>query len=141
MVFDAPPCNNHEVLMYFLKKLYCEFVLGEIPNYFYIFDSQRRGGGSSFERPEARRDPNVVRAPVVKPQREHVTIPLVVKEHVEASALGTINDLTQTLIHSMSPLVEGEPSVRCSHMCTSCGSLCTFGTHAIDGADDGLIID
>ena len=31
MVFDAPPCNNHEVSMYFLKKLYCEFVLGRSP--------------------------------------------------------------------------------------------------------------
>ena len=105
MVFDAPPCNNHEVPMYFLKKLYCEFVLGEIPNYFDMLDSQGRGGGSSFERPGARRDPNVVRAPVVHPQREHVIIPSVVKEHVEASTLGTINALTQTLIHSTSPLV------------------------------------
>ena len=93
--------------MYFLKKLYCEFFLGEIPNYFDILDSQGRGGGSSFERPGAHRDPNVVGAPVVKPQHEHVTIPLVVKEHVEANTLGTINALTQTLIHSMSPLVEG----------------------------------
>ena len=39
-------------------------------------------------------DPNVVRAPVVKPQGEHVTILSVVKEHVEASTLGTINALT-----------------------------------------------
>ena len=70
-----------------------------------------------------------------------MTIPLVVKEHVEVSALGTINVLTQTLIHSRSPLVEGEPSVCHGHMCTSCGSLCTFGTHAGDGADDGLVID
>ena len=127
--------------MYFLKKLYCEFFLGEIPNYFDLLDSQGRGGGSSFERPGACRDPNVVRAPVVKPQREHVTIPLVVKENVEAITLGTINALTQTLIHSMSPLVEGEPYVCRGHMCTSCGSLCTFGTHAGDAADDGLITD
>ena len=39
MVFDASPCNNHEVPMDFLKKLYCEFVLGEIPNYFDILPS------------------------------------------------------------------------------------------------------
>ena len=69
---------------------------------------------------------------MVKHHGEHVTIPSVVKEHVEANALGTINALTQTLIHSTSPLVEGEPSVRRGHMCTSCGSLCTFGTHAGD---------
>ena len=53
--------------MYFLKKLYCEFGLGEIPNYFDILESQGRGGGSSFERLGAHRDPNVVRAPVIKP--------------------------------------------------------------------------
>ena len=80
--------------MYFLKKLYCEFFLGEIPNYFDMLDSQGRGGGSSFERPGARRDPNVVRAPVVHPQHEHVIIPSIVKEHVEANTLGTINALT-----------------------------------------------
>ena len=80
--------------MYFLKKLYCEFVVGEIPNYFDILDSLGRGGGSSFERSRARRDPNVVRAPVVKPQSKHVTIPSVVKENVEANTLGTIKALT-----------------------------------------------
>ncbi len=68
-------------------------------------------------------------------------IPLVVKEHVEANTLGTINALTQTLIHSMSPLVEEEPSIHRGHMCTSCKSLCTFGTHVGDGADDGLVTD
>ena len=68
-------------------------------------------------------------------------IPSVVKEHVEASTLGTINSLTRTLIHSMTPLVEGEPSMHHGHMCTSCGSLCTFGTHVGDGADDGLVTD
>lgn len=95
--------------MYFLKKLYCEFFLGEIPNYFDLLDSKGRGGGSSFERSGPCRGPNVVRAPMVKPHHEHVTIPSIVKEHVEASTLGTINALTQTLIHCMSPLVEGEP--------------------------------
>ena len=70
-----------------------------------------------------------------------MTIPLVVKEHVEATAIGTINALTQTLIYCMSPLVEGEPSLHRGHMCTSCGSLCTIDTHTRDGADDGLVID
>jgi hypothetical protein len=66
MGFDAPPCNNHEVPVYFLRKLYCEFILGEIPNYFDFLESQGRGGRSSFERPGARHDPNVPRAPVGK---------------------------------------------------------------------------
>ena len=141
MVFDAPPCNNHMVPMYFLRKLYYEIFLEEIPNYFDILDSQGRGGGSSFERQGAHRDPNVVRAPVVKPQGEHVTIPSVVKEHVEASTLGTINVWMQTLIHYMSPLVEEKPSMCRTHMCTSCESLCTFGSYPRDGLDDGLVTD
>ena len=68
-----------------------------------------------------------------------MTIPSVVKEHIEASTLGTINSLTQIIIHYTSPLVEGETSMCRGHMCTSCGSLCTFGTHAGDGVDDGLV--
>ena len=36
MVFELTPCNNYEVLLYFLRKLYCEFILGEKPNYFDI---------------------------------------------------------------------------------------------------------
>ena len=66
----------------------------------------------------ARHDHNVVRAPVVKPQGKHVTVPSVVKEHVEAKALGTINSLTHTLFHCMIPLVEGDPSMHHGHMCT-----------------------
>ena len=66
----------------------------EMPNYFDMLDSQGRGGESLFERSRVHRDPNVVRAPVVKPQGEHVIIPSVVKEHVETSTVGTINALT-----------------------------------------------
>ena len=102
--------------MYFLKKLYCEFVLGEIPNYFDMLDSQGRGGGSSFERPGAHHDPNINRVPIIKPQGDHVIIPLVVKEHLETSTLGTINALTHTLIHCVSPLVEEEPFAHCGYM-------------------------
>lgn len=38
MVFYHPPCNNNEVSQYFLRKLYCEFVLNKIPNYFDMRD-------------------------------------------------------------------------------------------------------
>ena len=62
-------------------------------------------GGSSFERPGACCDPNIVRAPTIKPHGEHVIISLVVKEHVEANTLRTINALMQTLIHYTSLLV------------------------------------
>ena len=106
---------------------------------FYILEPQGRGGASSFERPGVRRDRNVVRAPMVKPHDEHVIIPLVLKEHVEANTLRTINALTQTLIHCMIPIVEEDPAMHHGHMCTSCESLCTFGSHARDCADNGLV--
>jgi len=77
--------------MYFLKKLHCEFSFGDIPNYFDLLESQVRSGESSFERSGARHDPNIVKAPVVKPQGEHVIFPLVVKKHVETSTLENIN--------------------------------------------------
>ena len=68
-------------------------------------------------------------------------IPSVVKEHVNTITLGTINALTQTLIHCTSSLVEEEPSVHHGHMCTSCGSLCTFENHVGDSMDNGLVTD
>ena len=67
-------------------------------------------------------------------------IPSIVKEHVETNTLGTINVLTQTLIHFVSPLVEEEPFVHHGHMCTSCESLCTFGSHVGDSMDDWLVM-
>ena len=70
-----------------------------------------------------------------------MSIPSVVKEHVETNTLGTINSLMKTLIHCTSSLVEEEPFVCCGHMCTSCGSLCTFDSNARDRMDDGLVTD
>jgi hypothetical protein len=142
MVFDSPPCNNHEVPIYFLRKLYCEFVLKEVPNYFDFLESQGRGGGSSFDRPMAHRDPNAPRFPSGKPQVDHVSIPSNVKEHVEVDTLGTISALTQTLIQCVTPLVEGDhgQSVR-GHFCHSCGSVCTFGTTKREEEDDGLMLN
>ena len=70
-----------------------------------------------------------------------MTISSVVKEHVETTTLGMINALTQTLIHYTNPLVEEDPSLHCGQMCTSCGSLCTFGSHARDSMDGGLVTD
>ena len=38
-------------------------------------------------------------------------------------------------------LVEEGPSLHRGHMCTSCGSLCIFGSHVGDNMDDGLVTD
>ena len=45
------------------------------------------------------------------------------------------------LIYCTSPLVEEDPSMHHGHICTSCGSLCTFGSHVGDSMDDGLVTD
>ena len=47
MLFDKIPCNNNEVPLYFLRKLYCEFILGEMPNYFNFYQFQDRVRGST----------------------------------------------------------------------------------------------
>ena len=59
MVFDIPPHNNREVLMYFLRKLYAEFVMGKHVNYFDMLGFQGVGRGMPQHRPNARnRDAN-----------------------------------------------------------------------------------
>jgi hypothetical protein len=40
MVFDKPPCNNRVVPLYFLRKLWDEFILGKHVNYFDMGDLQ-----------------------------------------------------------------------------------------------------
>jgi hypothetical protein len=47
MVFDKPPCNNREVPLYFLRKLWEEFILGHHVNYFDIGEFQGVGLGST----------------------------------------------------------------------------------------------
>ena len=59
MVFDIPPHNNREVPMYFLRKLYAEFVMGKHVNYFDMLGFQGVGRGMPQHRPHARhRDAN-----------------------------------------------------------------------------------
>ena len=59
MVFDSPPHNNREMPLYFLQKLYAEFVLHKHVNYFSYLDFQGIGGGMPQNRPNARvQDPN-----------------------------------------------------------------------------------
>lgn len=53
MVFDDPPYNNYEVPLYFLRKVYCEFVLNVRPNYFDMGEFHGRDGGFAQDRPEA----------------------------------------------------------------------------------------
>ena len=59
MVFDIPPPNNREVPLYFLWKLYVEFVTGKHVNYFYMLGFQVVGRGMPQNQPNARhRDAN-----------------------------------------------------------------------------------
>ena len=54
MVFDMPPHNNREIPLYFLRKMYAEFVLGKHVNYFDILPFQGIGGGMPQNRPNSR---------------------------------------------------------------------------------------
>jgi hypothetical protein len=47
MVFDKPPYNNRDVPLYFLHKLWAEFILGLHVNYFDIGVFQGGGVGSA----------------------------------------------------------------------------------------------
>jgi hypothetical protein len=40
VVFDVSPYNNHEIPVHFLRNLYYDLLLREIPNYFVMLDSQ-----------------------------------------------------------------------------------------------------
>ena len=60
MVFDMPPHNNREMPLYFLQKMYAEFVLHKHVNYFSHLEFQGIGGGMPQNQPNARvRDPNL----------------------------------------------------------------------------------
>ena len=50
MVFDHPPHTNHEVPMYFLRKLWDKFKLGLQPNYFDMKAFQGVGEGMPQDR-------------------------------------------------------------------------------------------
>ena len=68
MVFDMPPHNNKEIPLYFLRKMYAEFMLGKHVNYFDILAFQGIGGGMPQNRPNARlRD---VDRPIPAPRRQ-----------------------------------------------------------------------
>ena len=54
MVFDTPPHNNKEVLLYFLWKLYAEFVMGKHVTYFDMLGFQGVGSGMPQHQPNAR---------------------------------------------------------------------------------------
>jgi hypothetical protein len=49
MVFDKPPYNNREVPLYFLRKLWDEFILGLHVNYFDMGEFQGVGIGSTLD--------------------------------------------------------------------------------------------
>ena len=74
MVFDIPPHNNREVPLYFLRKLYVEFVMGKHVNYFDMLGFQGVGRGMPQHRPNSRhRDSNPqIPAPRAQLPREDI---------------------------------------------------------------------
>ena len=73
--FYIPPHNNREVPMYFLRKLYAEFVMGKHVNYFDMLGFQGVGRGMPQHRPHARhRDANP-QIPIPRSQLPRIDIP------------------------------------------------------------------
>ena len=68
MVFDMPPHNNREILLYFLQKMYVEFMLGKHLNYFDMLQFQGIGGGMPQNQPNARLQD--VDRPIPAPHRQ-----------------------------------------------------------------------
>ena len=68
MVFDMPPHNNREISLYFLRKMYVEFVLGKHVNYFDILSFQGISGGIPQNLPNARLQD--VGHPILAPRRQ-----------------------------------------------------------------------
>ena len=62
-VFDEDPHGNIDIPLYFLRKLYAEFILGKHVNYFGILEFQVVGSGMPQNREHARDDPNRVHPP------------------------------------------------------------------------------
>jgi len=124
-----------------LRKLYCEFVLNKVPNYFDMRDFQGRGGGSAQDRPRARVDPQrAVRRVLNRPAHEHVSIPSIVKESVEVDTLQSISALTQSIIEHASlvaqrGLGDSARSRVPPHACQTCRSAC--GYDPMDSQDTG----
>ena len=91
-------CNNHEVLSYFPRKLYCDFLLNEVQNYVVFLELQKSGGVFSHNRSRAYRDPNILRRLIIRPHVEHVIIPSIMKDTIEMDILGVISVITKTRI-------------------------------------------
>ena len=63
MVFDEDPHGNIDMPLYFLRKLYVEFILGKHVNYFDFREFQGVGWGMPHNRQHVRVDPHCVHPP------------------------------------------------------------------------------
>ena len=63
MVFDEDPHGNRDMTLYFLRKLYAEFILGKYVKYFDILEFHGIGWGKPHDREHARDDPQHVPMP------------------------------------------------------------------------------
>ncbi|XP_059065229.1 uncharacterized protein LOC131031138 [Cryptomeria japonica] len=144
MVFDYPPHRNYEVPFYFLKKLYCEFVMNQKPNYFDIKSFQGVGRGMPQHRLGAQSnnplsDPPIV--PLVAP-----SIPADVQNTSFISTLDALTSLTGNLSEQAAHMASAPRWM--PHMCLSCHETCVGPTTAAgstsvpdehDAADDSMM--
>jgi hypothetical protein len=59
MFFDKPPCNNREIPLYFMRKLWDEFIMGKHVNYFGIGDFHGVGQGFAQDQEHVKNNPEL----------------------------------------------------------------------------------
>ena len=96
MVFDEDLHGDRFMPLYFLRKLYVEFILHKHVNYFDILKFQGVGKGMPHDREHARANPNQVRPPPC-PQNPPWLYPLA--HNLFFETLGALLQLSQTLVY------------------------------------------
>lgn len=138
MVFDDPPCNNYEVPLYFLRKVYCEFVLNVRPDYFDMREFHGRGGGFAQDRLVGyRRVASESRLLLAPKPKVHRSVPIELKESMDLQTLmaatifiGAIIQHGTLLAHHIvlndEPLVvPGGDREPIQDFCVSCSGICS----------------
>ena len=135
MVFDHPPHANHEVTMYFLRKLWVEFELGLKHNYFDIRSFQGVGGGMPQDRLGAKLNNNtrndIHPQPLVPLPIPVVPMPLC--HRAMSSTLTSLSALLGNLVDYQMQVIHIRPL---GHVCTSFGGICRGPQGDVDAAYD-----
>ena len=119
--------------MYFLRKLWVEFVLGLKPSYFDIRSFQGVGGGMPQDRPGEKMSDNTRNH--IRPQPlVPLPTPVVPTPHyhqVVSSSLASLSDILRNLVEKW---MQGSDICPLRHIFTSFGDICRGPQSDVDGA-------